>query len=130
MSDNANVSRLRISTKCSDCGEPLTPEEKKCPKCGSTKRTHFVGPTKILRISPSLRLRHRSGEKDQRGKPLRETHIKVEEKVEARITKDRSKRLEGIPETDVYHEVIKNGKTIHGPHLESKGKKDRKNQKN
>lgn len=116
--------------KCSECGEPLKVEMKKCPKCGSTKRTHIKEITDTITLSESSRLRQRSGEKDQRGKPLREADIKVKGSVETKITKDRSKRLEGIPETDVYHEVIKNGKTIHGPHLEPKVKKDSKNQEN
>lgn len=121
---------IRLSAKCSDCGEPLMPEVRKCPKCGSTRRTHIVEVTGTVTASASLRLRQRSGEKDERGKPLQEADIKVRGNIETKITKDRSKRLNGIPKTDVYHEVIKNGKTIHGPHLEPKGKKGRKNQKN
>jgi len=106
------------------------PEVRKCPRCGNTKRTHIVEVSGTVMASASLGLRQRSGEKDQRGKPLREADIKAKGNVETKITKDRSKRLKGIPETDVYHEVIKNGKIIHGPHLEPKGKKDKKNQKN
>jgi len=106
------------------------PEVRKCPRCGSTKRTHLVEVSETITASASLGLRQRSGEKDQRGKPLREAHIKVKGNLETKITRDRSKRLKGIPETDVYHEVIKNGKIIHGPHLEPKGKKGRKKQKN
>jgi predicted nucleic acid-binding Zn-ribbon protein len=109
--------------KCSKCGEPLKQGVKKCPRCGSTKRTHFVEVSETMTSSGSSRFRQRSGKKDQRGKPIREADIKVKGNVERRITKDRSKRLEGIPETDVTHEVIKNGKTIHGPHLEPKDKK-------
>lgn len=119
---------LRVSTKCSDCGEPLGSEVKKCPKCGSTKRTHVVEAAEMVRISTSLRLKHRSGKKDPRGKPLREAYIKVKGDTEEKITKDRSRRLKGMDETDVYHEVWKNGKIIHGPHLEPKSKKKRKTQ--
>jgi len=107
--------------KCSECGEPLEQEVKKCPRCGSTKR--FVEVSETMTFSESSRLQQRSGEKDQRGKPIREADIKVKGNVETKITKDRSKRLKGIPETDVYHEVIRNGKTIHGPHLKPKDKK-------
>lgn len=106
------------------------PEVRKCPKCGSTKRIHIVEVSETVTASASLGLRQRSGEKDNRGKPLREADIKVKGNVETKITKDRSKRLKGISKTDVYHEVIKKGKTIHGPHLEPKSKKGRKNQKN
>jgi len=54
-----------------------------------------------------------------------EADTKVKGNVETRITVDRSKKLKGIPETDVHHEVIKNGMTIHGPHLEPEKKKAR-----
>lgn len=103
---------------------------RECPRCRSTKRTHFVEVSETVTSSDSLRLQQRSGEKDQRGKPIREADIKVKGNVETKITKDRSKRLKGIPETDVYHEVIRNGRTIHGPHLKPKDKKNKKNQKN
>jgi hypothetical protein len=97
---------------------------KECPKCGSTKRTHIIEITETVAVSESLRLKQRSGEKDHRGKPIREADIKVKGNIETIITKDRSKRLTGKQETDVYHEVIKNGKTIHGPHLKPKNKKN------
>lgn len=96
---------------------------KKCPKCGNTKRTYIIEKTAAVAASTSTKLRYRSGDKDQRGKPVREADAKIEGNVENKITKDRSKRLEGISDTDVYHEVIKDGKTIHGPHLEPKGRK-------
>jgi hypothetical protein len=84
----------------------------------------FVAET--LTASESLGLRQKSGEKDARGKPIREARIRVKGNTETKITIDRSKRLKGLPETDVFHEVIKNGKTVHGPHPESKGKRDKK----
>jgi hypothetical protein len=114
------------SDKCSDCGEPLTEEMKKCPKCGSIKRTHMVFVAETLTVSESLGLRQKSGEKDARGKPIREARIGVKGNTETKITIDRSKRLKGLPETDVFHEVIKNGKTVHGSHPEPKGKRDKK----
>lgn len=76
-----------------------------------------------LGISTSLALKKKSGQKDERGKPIREERIRVKGKTETKMTIDRSKRLKGIPVTDVFHEVIKNGKTVHGPHLEPKGKR-------
>jgi len=123
---------IRLSTKCSDCGKSLIREVRKCPRCGSTKRTHIAEVSATATPSTSLRLRYRSGEKDQRGKPLREIIAIVEGNEEEIYTKDRSKRLRGIPETDVYHEVIeiRTGKTKHPRHLKPKGKKGRKNQKN
>ena len=64
----------------------------------------------------------KSAEKDARGKPIKEVRLRKEGKTENIITVDRSKRLSGKPETSVYHEVKKNGKTIHA-HLEPKNKK-------
>jgi len=81
--------------------------------------------TETLGISTSLGLKKKSGQKDERGKPIREETIRVKDKTETKITIDRSKRLNGEPETDVFHEVIKNGKTVHGPHLEPKGKRNK-----
>lgn len=116
--------------KCSECGEPLKEEMKKCPQCGSTKRIIIIEKTETITPSDSLGLKYRSGEKDLRGKSIREADLRVKGNIENKITRDRSKRLKGIQDTDVYHEVIKDGKTIHGPHLEPKGKKSKKNQKN
>ena len=79
-------------------------------------------------ISESLGLKKKSGKKDDRGKPLKEERIRVKGKTENIITIDRSKRLNGNKETDVFHEVKKSGKTIHGPHLEPKGKNKKKKQ--
>ena len=81
--------------------------------------------TEILGISTSLGVKKKSGQKDERGKPIREERIRVNGKTETKITIDRSKSLDGKPETDVFHEVIKNGKTVHGPHLEPKGKENK-----
>jgi len=113
-----------MSVKCSDCGESLNGKEMKCPRCGSGNKTIEL----IAVVSRSLGLKTKSAEKDERGKPITEEKIRVEGNTvegntETRITKDRSKRLSGIRETDVFHEVRKNGKTIHGPHLEPKGKR-------
>lgn len=108
-----------MSVECSDCGESLNGKEMKCPRCGSGNKTIEL----IAVVSSSLGLKTKSAEKDERGKPIREYKIRVEGNTETRITKDRSKRLSGIQETDVFHEVKKNGKTIHGPHLESKCKR-------
>jgi len=115
-----------MSVECSDCGEPLTEERKKCPKCGSTKRTHIIAIPATVGISTSLGLKMKSGQKDERGKPIREERRRVERGTETKIMIDRSKRLKGIPVTDVFHEVIKNGKTVHGPHPEPKGRKNNK----
>jgi hypothetical protein len=74
-------------------------------------------------------LKKKSAEKDGRGKPIIEEEIKVEvreRKIENIITRDRSKRLNGKKETDVYHEVKVNGETTHPRHLEPKGKRNRK----
>lgn len=103
----------------------MTEERKECPKCGSTKRTHIIAFTATTDSSTSLVLKMKSGQKDERGKSIREERIKVEDGIEEKITKDRSKRLKGIPETDVFHEVVKNGKTVHEPHLEPKGKRNK-----
>jgi len=112
-----------MSIKCSDCGEPLTEEMKECPKCRSKKRTHIIVVTETLGISTSLGLKKKSGQKDTRGKPIKEERIRVVGNTETKIMIDRSKRLDGKPETDVFHEAIKNGKTVHGPHPEPKGRK-------
>lgn len=112
--------------KCSDCGEPLTEEIKECPKCGSKKRSIMVVVTETLGISTSLGLKKKSGQKAERGKPIKEERRRLKGKTETIMTMDRSKRLKGIPETEVTHEVIKNGKTIHGPHLEPKDKRNKK----
>lgn len=108
-----------MSVKCSDCGESLNGKEK-CPRCGSGNKT-----IELIAVIPSpiLGVKTKSAEKDERGKPIKEYKIRVEGKTETRITKDRSKRLKGIPVTDVFHEVMKNGKTVHGPHLEPKDKR-------
>jgi hypothetical protein len=114
-----------MHVKCSDCGESLNGKEVNCPRCGSGNNTIEI----IAAIpSPILGLKTKSAEKDERGKPITEERIRIEGdtiegKTETRITKDRSKRLKGIPVTDVFHEVKKNGKTIHGPHLEPKDKR-------
>jgi len=74
--------------------------------------------------SESLKIEKKSGEKDSRGKCIQESRHKFEgENVENIITIDRSKRPEGSPETNIYHEVKRDGKTIHGPHLEPKKRK-------
>jgi hypothetical protein len=96
----------------------------KCPRCGSGNKTIEL----VAVISRSLGLKTKSAEKDERGKPITEGRIRVEGNrvegnTETRITIDRSKRLKGIPVTDVFHEVMKNGKTVHGPHLEPKSKR-------
>lgn len=109
-------------TKCLDCGGLLTVEMRKCPNCGSTARAVVI-PDTGQGLDDKMRLQERSEDKDQRGKPLREADRKFKGNVEKIIMKDRSKRLKGIPETDVYHEVKRNGKTVHPPHLEPKGKK-------
>jgi phage FluMu protein Com len=106
--------------KCSDCGEFLNGKEMKCPRCGSGNKTIEI---KLVIPSPILGLKTKSAEKDERGKPIKEDRVRVERNIQNRITVDRSKRLKGIPETNVIHEVIKNGKTIHGPHIEPKGKR-------
>jgi hypothetical protein len=111
------------SAKCLDCGEVLAQPDLKCPKCGSTKRVYSrVIIDSFVVSDENLNLKQRSGLKDTRGKCVNETNIKIRKNVQTVITIDRSKRLNGIPETDVYHKVIKNGKTIHGPHLEPKAK--------
>ena len=109
-----------MSVRCSDCGESLNGKEMKCPRCGSGNKT-----IEIIAVIPSpiLGLKTKSVEKDERGKPIKEDRIRVERNIQKRITIDRSKRLSGIRETDVFHEVIKNGKTVHGPHLEPKVKR-------
>jgi predicted ATP-dependent serine protease len=109
-----------MSVKCSDCGESLNGKEMKCPRCGSGNKT-----IELIAVipSPSLGLKTKSAEKDERGKPIKEKRIRVKGKTQTKITIDRSKRLKGIPVTDVFHEVMKNGKTVHGPHLEPKGKR-------
>lgn len=109
-----------MSVKCSDCGELLNGKERKCPRCGSGSKT--IDLVAVIR-SPVLGLKTKSAERDERGKPIKEYKVRVEGNIENRITKDRSKRLSGIPVTDVFHEVMKNGKTVHGPHLEPKGKR-------
>gem|GEM_PF-6955008 len=91
----------------------------KCPKCGSGNKT--IELTAV--ISTHLGLKTKSAEKDERGKPVTEERIRVKGKTQTKMTIDRSKRLKGIPVTDVFHEVMKNGKTVHGPHLEPKGKR-------
>jgi len=82
--------------------------------------------TETFGISTSLGLRKKSGQKDMRGKSIKEERIRVVGNTETKITIDRSKRLDGKPETDVFHEVIKNGKTVHGPHPETKSMKNKK----
>lgn len=118
------MSKVNSTIKCSECGELLEEEMKKCPRCGSTKRTIMIKIVEPISTSVSLGLKHRSGQKDPRGKPIREAKIKVKGNTQTRITIDRSKRLEGIEDTDVYHEVIKNGKIIHA-HPEPKDRKTR-----
>jgi phage FluMu protein Com len=110
-----------MSVWCSDCGEPLSGEEMKCPRCGSINKTKEL---RQVAPSPILRLRTKSAEKDERGKPIKEERIRVEGKTEHRITRDRSKKLGGKPETDVWHEVKVNGQTVHKPHLEPKSKRN------
>jgi uncharacterized Zn finger protein (UPF0148 family) len=108
-----------MSFKCSDCGEPLYGEVK-CPRCGSGNKKIEI----TLRIpAPTLGLKIKSAERDERGKSITEARIRVQGKTQTKMTVDRSKRLRGISETDVFHEVVKNGKTVHGPHLEPKGKR-------
>lgn len=119
------LSKASKRIECSDCGEPLTEEIRKCPKCGSTRRHIFVTVTETISVTESLGLRKKSGQKDDRGKPITEERIRVKGGTQTRMTIDRSKRLKGLPITDVTHEVIKNGKTIHGPHLEPKSKKNK-----
>ena len=109
-----------MSVKCSDCGESLNGKEMKCPRCGSGNKTIEL-PAVISSVS--IRLNTKSAEKDERGKPIKEYRIRVEGNTEIRITKDRSKRLKGKKVTDVFHEVMKNGKTVHPRHLEPKGKR-------
>jgi len=105
-----------MSAKCSDCGEPLKNGEIYCPKCGSGNKTVEI----VLNIpSPMLGMKMKSAEKDARGKPIKEERRMVKGNTQTKITIDRSKRLNGKPETDVFHEVIKNGKIIHA-HLEPK----------
>jgi hypothetical protein len=65
----------------------------------------------------------KSGEKDERGKPIKEERRRVIGNTETKITVNRSKSNSGKRETNVLHEVKKNGKTVHGPHLEPKGKR-------
>ena len=95
-----------------------------CPKCKNEAKDIVKDPfIEKMGGSDSLGLNKKSGEKDDRGKPIKEERRRVKGKTQTRITIDRSKRLSGIPETDVFHEVIENGKTVHGPHIEPKGKR-------
>lgn len=94
-----------------------------CPRCKNEAKDIVKEFIEKIGGSDSLGLNKKSGEKDNRGKPIKEERRKVKGNTETRITIDRSKRLKGKPETDVSHEVRKNGKTIHGPHLEPKGKR-------
>jgi len=73
----------------------------KCPRCGSAKLNHII--EAIATVSASLRLKQKSGEKDQRNKPIYEEYIKVGKDVQTKSSKDRSKRTRGTSETYVYH---------------------------
>jgi len=66
-----------------------------------------------ITVSEGLRLRKKSGEKDQRGKPIQEIKTKVEGDLEVTYTIDRSERLKGKPKTKVLQEVWKKGKLVH-----------------
>jgi hypothetical protein len=94
-----------------------------CPRCKNEAEDIVKEFFETMGGSDSLGLNKKSGEKDDRGKSIKEERRRVKGNVENKITIDRSKRLKGIPETEVTHEVIKNGKTIHGPHIEPKGKR-------
>lgn len=69
--------------------------------------------TDTITASEGLRLRKRSGEKDQRGKPIKEVKTRVEGDLEVTYSIDRSERLKGIPKTKVLQEVWKKGKLVH-----------------
>ena len=118
---------MSTTVKCAICGKVLSPPTQRCPKCGSFKRAFSVVLKESIALSDNrVRLRYRSGKKDYRGKCLREIDIKKNGSIETTITVDRSKRLKGKQETDVYHKVTNNGKIIHGPHLEPRKRKRNK----
>jgi hypothetical protein len=72
---------------------------KECPKCGCKKRTIKREFNEVMGGSNSFRLKKESGEKDTRGKPIKEERRRVKGNIENKITIDRSKRLKGIPVT-------------------------------
>ena len=118
------------SVVCANCKAAWEPNAVKCPFCGGSSKAYSVVVKETLHLDDgNLRIRQRSGAKDARGKCIQETNIKVRGNTQTIITVDRSKRLIGNQETDVYHKVIKNGKTIHGPHLEPKKRKTKKSSK-
>lgn len=67
----------------------------------------MVTVAETISVSESLGLRKKSGQKDNRGKPITEERIRVKGGTETKMTIDRSKRLKGLAITDVFHEVVK-----------------------
>jgi len=93
---------------CKDCGKELSKNERPCSKCGCEGRTISVESFEKIRVSDSLKLHSKSGEKREDGKPKKEIISKIKNGTERRIIKDR--RSENTQATFI---VWRNGKLHH-----------------
>jgi len=75
--------------KCKNCGYELKKDELPCPECGCEGRDIYVELFEKIKVSDSLKLHLKSGEKREDGKLKKEIISQIKNGTERRIIKDR-----------------------------------------
>lgn len=107
---------VRISRRCEQCGTELKKSDKKCPKCGSTKKVFAKRVGGTLYPRGSLRARQK---RKGFSKFVKEVIQGWFASINPKLSKGVEKQRTIDKERDMYDEVVKDartGETIHETH--------------